>query len=494
MNEKNNSQTQLNKFAKTIAVWLLATLFAYALHMSDLRYENILMVYVVGIVVVILETRTYLWSIFAAALFVFTANYLFIPPVRHFNLSEPNYCISSSIFVIVAIIVNVLMYRLNEMVRISREKAAITAKMYKISGGFLNLSTTAQIISYSERVLADITGRHVRVLTAKQIALSKNKALKYCFNNSMACGFGETMFPEDDFKYLPIKNDSRTIGVVKISMDKGDLTEEVRAVTETVLSQVDLALERDMLNISEEENKVGLEREKLRSNLLRSFSNDLRSPLTDIAGALTAIESKYEESTKDQIRAVLRETARDARRIVTMLENLLKLTKIRRGELNIVMKEEYANEIMAEAAERAAKRKGGRTLSVRKCDGGLTVEADKRLAVQAIGALLDHIFEHSPADDNVILSAGRDKNRVVFEITDDKTEVFDKNDTGLRMTVARAIVEAHNGSVSSEMNLTGGVTVRIAFRAGEGGKAGIVIDNYVPEKTKKADFDDPEEG
>ena len=212
-------------------------------------------------------------------------------------------------FVIVAIIVNVLMYRLNEMVRISREKAAITAKMYKISGGFLNLSTTAQIISYSEKVLADITGRHVRVLTAKQIAPSKNKALKYCFNNSMACGFGETMFPEDDFKYLPIKNDSRTIGVVKIAMDKGDLAEETRAVTETVLSQVDMALERDMLNISEEENKVGLEREKLRSNLLRSFSNDLRSPLTDIAGALTSIESKYEESTEDRIRAVLRETA-----------------------------------------------------------------------------------------------------------------------------------------------------------------------------------------
>ena len=45
-----------------------------------------------------------------------------------------------------------------------------------------------------------------------------------------------------------------------------------------------LVLQRDLLSHEKEEARLQVEREKLKSTLLRSISHDLRTPLTSIAG------------------------------------------------------------------------------------------------------------------------------------------------------------------------------------------------------------------
>ncbi len=54
---------------------------------------------------------------------------------------------------------------------------------------------------------------------------------------------------------------------------------------DTVISQITLVLERERLNEEKEETKIQIEKERLKSTLLRSISHDLRTPLTGIAGS-----------------------------------------------------------------------------------------------------------------------------------------------------------------------------------------------------------------
>ena len=60
--------------------------------------------------------------------------------------------------------------------------------------------------------------------------------------------------------------------------EETSLREEQRLFVHTLISQMMMAVEREMLYAEQEQSRVEIEKEKLRNNLLRSISHDLRTP------------------------------------------------------------------------------------------------------------------------------------------------------------------------------------------------------------------------
>ena len=88
---------------------------------------------------------------------------------------------------------------------------------------------------------------------------------------------------------MPINGQNRIIGVIGVSCIEGILDPEEKYLFETLVSQIAIALDREFFSTEQETSKIEIERERLRSDLLRAISHDLRSPLAGIKGSISTI-------------------------------------------------------------------------------------------------------------------------------------------------------------------------------------------------------------
>ena len=111
----------------------------------------------------------------------------------------------------------------------------------------------------------------------------------WTFLNDKESGTGTNTFYGAKGYYIPLKSHGKILGVLGISCIDGILKPEQKFIFETVASQIYIALDREILAETQKNSKLEIESERLRSNLLRSISHDLRSPLAGIKGAVSTI-------------------------------------------------------------------------------------------------------------------------------------------------------------------------------------------------------------
>ena len=175
---------------------------------------------------------------------------------------------------------------------------------------------------------------------------------------------------------------------------------------DTVISQIPLVIERELLSREKEESRIQMERERLKSTLLRSVSHDLRTPLTGISGSSGFLYENLEIMDTSTIRSMLKDICTDSEWLSSMVENLLNMTRIQEGRLDINKKKEVVDDIVSSAVRLVSKRIGNHTLRTRTPDDILLFSVDGRLFIQVLVNLLDNAFRHSGDGTVVTLSVG----------------------------------------------------------------------------------------
>ena len=472
----------LKNASKVAVIWVLSTMFAIVLNHMGVRIENLLLIYVVGVVICSVETSSMCWGIGSSVVFVFTFNFLFTAPKFTFQVDDPNYVISLMIFIIVAFIVASLTVKLQRQMDIANRRTEITTKLNAIGSGFLNLAGRPAIARYSCDSLKKLTEKRVDIL----IRSSDNEEFsdsiaEWCYRNSMICGHGEAQFGENTSLYVPIKNSNKTYGVIIFDCCDGDLEEEERVYVDTVISQITLVLERERLNEEKEETKIQIEKERLKSTLLRSISHDLRTPLTGIAGSSNFLYDNYGSLDEETAKSMLNDICTDAEWLNSMVENLLNMTRIQEGRLDIQKKKEVVDDLISGAVTLVSKRLGDHRLKTVTPHDIVLLPVDARLFTQVRVNLIDNAIRQSGNDTTITVSARVMGNFITFKVSDNGSgipeerldKIFDnffttayengdkQRGVGLGLTICKAIVEAHGGHIKAVNNEGGGTTFQV---------------------------------
>ena len=218
--------------------------------------------------------------------------------------------------------------------------------------------------------------------------------------------------------YMPVISQGNVIGVIGLSCTKGKLNHNNRLFLRMIASQVAMALERQYLSDEQRRILVESEKEKMRSNLLRAISHDLRTPLTCILGASSAVlenGGRLDKQTHDKLISNIKE---DSQWLIRMVENLLSVTRINEGTMNVTKTPEAAEEIVAEAISRIRKRFLNQKITVKVPDTLLMVPMDGTLIEQVLINLLENAVKHSPEDSAVEVEVKKNGHYAVFEVTD----------------------------------------------------------------------------
>ena len=129
------------------------------------------------------------------------------------------------------------------------------------------------------------------------------------------------------------------------------------------------------------------EKERMRSNLLRSISHDIRTPLTSIIGSASAILDNP-DLPKEQQKEMLENVREEGQWLIRVVENLLSITRMG-GETELVKGDEVAEEVLASAARAFRKRFPGIAITVRAPEELLMVPMDPILIIQVLNNLLE---------------------------------------------------------------------------------------------------------
>ena len=466
------------------AIWVISTILAIVLDSCGIRAENLLLVYLLGVLISILATSSLAWALCAAIVFTFTFNYLFTEPKLTFHMDDVNYVVSSIVFVAAASIVATLVVKLQKQMQIANKKREITARMNEIGSGFLNLSGYQQIKEYSEESLSNLTGKPVSVLLKEDEKKEfPNYMAEWCYRQSIPCGHGECQFPDDNGLYVPIRNREKTYGVIIFDCEGWTLSEEEKIYVDTVISQLTLVIERELLSREKENTRIQVERERLKSTLLRSISHDLRTPLTGITGSAGFLLDNLGIMDEATIKSMLKDICSDSEWLSTMVENLLNLTRIQEGRLDINKKKEVVDDLVASAVRLVSNRVGNHTLKMETPEDILLVSVDGRLFIQVLVNLLDNAFRHSGTGTTVTLRVKQDGNCLKFVVSDngigipnDKIDkIFDnffttayengdkQRGVGLGLTICKAMVEAQGGTIRAFNSPQGGAVFEVSM-------------------------------
>ncbi len=217
-----------------------------------------------------------------------------------------------------------------------------------------------------------------------------------------------------------------------------------------------------------------LKRAELRASILMSVSHDLRTPLSTIIGTLSTLQAYEDKLPKQEKAELLSGALEESHRLHRYIENLLQATKLQQGiKLNAV----YLD--VSNIVNKVVTRFTSNRLKIVQTDDLPMVYASAYLLEQAIYNVVDNALKYSPKETTVTITCLARDNTVVIDILDlgpgingkDKNAVFDlffstrqgdsgEGGTGIGLTVAKGLIEAHKGSISIQP-ASKGCTVRI---------------------------------
>ncbi len=259
----------------------------------------------------------------------------------------------------------------------------------------------------------------------------------------------------------------------------GGVPAEDRRVLSAYASRIGSALRDRELSARASEASTLADANALRTALLSAVSHDLRTPLSTIKASVTSLLERDVDWPPSEVERFLRTIADETDRLNRLVGNLLDMSRLSAGALELSVRPVGLDEVLP-AALTGLPRYDARVV-VDVPETLPLVLADPALLERAIANLVENALQHSPGDGKVRLQADRVDGMVELRIVDrgpgiperERERVFRPfqrlNDsgpqgTGLGLAIARGFIEAMGGTLTIDDTPGGGTTVAIRLR------------------------------
>lgn len=460
---------------------------------------NLSMVFLFAVVACAL--RFGVWSALTAAMLSFFAyNFFFIAPRYTFTIAAPHELFSLFVFLVVAVIIGGLAGRLREQADATRDRAEATQTLYdfsrKLSGAanqddvlWLLASQLAAAVKGSSIVLVpDDRGLAIASGWPPEDTLSTSDwaAARWASKEGQPAGRFTTTLPTARFHYRPMLSSGAPISIVGVETagTEDDLPDATAAALQSLIEQAAIAIERTRLVEVAAKVETAAEGERLRAALLSSISHDLRTPLASIVGSATGLRTLGEKMPEKDRSELLLTIEEEAARLSSFVSNILEMTKLEAGAIQIRRDVVDVAEVARAAAVRANKVMAGRKIELSSVRDLPAVRGDAALLEQVIFNLLDNAHKYSPQGTPTQIAIARGpSDSLTIAVTDqgngipaaDLEKIFDKfyrvdagdgraPGTGLGLSICAGLVKAMGGDIKAESPATGGIGSRITIR------------------------------
>jgi len=263
-----------------------------------------------------------------------------------------------------------------------------------------------------------------------------------------------------------------------LTLTPGGLTAADRRVLGAFGARLVEALQRRVLEAAASDAATLARADELRTAILRAVSHDLRSPLASIKASSTSLLQDDVDWNAEQRAEFARTIDEEADRLDDLIGNLLDMSRIEAGAVEITVRAVGLDDVIA-AALASLSEPTGRVV-IELDDDGPAALADAGLFERVLANIVANALAHSPADRKILVQATSRDDTAVMRIVDHgpgispeaRATMFQPfqrfgDDTsggvGLGLAVARGFMTAMHGVLSAEETPGGGLTVTLSL-------------------------------
>ena len=495
---KTNALSIIKDLAISFGVIIVASLIGLFFAHLGFSEANIITLYILGVLItsIITSSKT-AWG-FTSVASVLIFNFLFTKPRFTLMAYGDGYPITFAIMFAASLITGSLASKMHNQTKQSSQAAYRTKILFDANRLLQRASNDEEVLKITAEQLKKLLNREIVVFKRDKDGL---QTLVYGLEDSFQIEEIELKTASNilvnlssDYNnaqsrcdYYPMKTQLRTYGVVAVYKSEKEIDSFENSIVLSLVGECALALE-NLFNAKEKELAAVLaENEQLRANLLRAISHDLRTPLTAISGNASNLISNaasFDEQTK---LSIYNDIYHDSMWLINLVENLLSITRLEEGRMNLNFTTELVDEVVAEAIKHVHQRERGQKITVVHKDELLLAKMDTRLIIQVIINILDNAMKYTPTDSLVTVTTEKQNDKAVISIADNgagipdelKERVFDmfytgakkladsRRSIGLGLALCKSIISVHNGEIFVKDNVPSGAIFTFTLPIGE---------------------------
>ncbi len=493
---------------KTIGILIACTLIGLWFDFLGFSEANIITTFILGVLFNSIVTKGRIYSAVSSVLGVLVFNFVFTEPQFSLQAALPSYPVTFIVMLAASLITSTLTKRVKEQARQDAQKAYRTEVLLETSQKLQQASNQSEIIKETAQQMVKLLDRIVIFYLSKENTLSspmvfgceEEEALRrylsedelavaeWVYKNNKRAGATTNTLSAAKCLYLAVRGKDKVFAVVGIVMEKHVSLEMFeKSLVIAMLGECALALEKEWLSEIQKQISMQMQQEQLRANLLRAISHDLRTPLTSISGNAGILRGNSKVLSEEQKQGLYTDIYDDSLWLINLVENLLSITRIDNGTLNLNMQPELLEDVITEALLHINRRSVEHKIETVLEDEFLMARMDSRLIIQVIINIIDNAIKYTQEGSSIVISAKRDGAFIRVEIADDgsgipdsaKEKLFDmfytaknissdsRRGLGLGLPLCKSIINAHGGTIYVRDNMPQGTVFVFTLRAEE---------------------------
>lgn len=432
-------------------------------------------------------------AVMASFASVAACDFFFVQPRFSFSVADAQYVVTFVVMLAVGLVTSHLAAGLRHQASLATQREARFRALYEFARTLSGALQLEQVCDWTRKAVQQTFHTRALLLVPDEngklhlpsFSGSENldllrlsgfdmEAARWAFHQATQSGAGTATFPDSAYSFFPLVAPMRARGVLAICCNGGlvalvDQSDQLKAFAAVTA----IALERIHYVDVAQEALVRVESERLRNSLLAALSHDLRTPLTALVGLSEslAMSRPYITDLQTELAGALRD---EALKMCRTVDNLLDMARIQAGNVTLNLQWQSFEEVVGSTLRTCRTSLANYEMRTRIESSLPLVRFDAMLIERVLSNLVENAAKYTPPGSRITVSARSHGEFLEAQVCDNgpglphgaEETVFEKfvrgnpesalPGVGLGLSICRAIVEAHKGSIKATTSADGG--------------------------------------